>query len=209
MSSPIIKLPQVPNNLDPELRDYLLNINKILIKKQNEEFGGFKKQVVDLLYPIGERYIQLPEPNGTFSDAKSPEVKFGGEWACIFDTEGAFFKTEGHEPTQYYKNNVLTPYRDANGLAEDKVQIMSGTLGRSSLNNCGWSRNTDYKGTGVFATPSGTDGTSSVHGLSSGNYLRVHPTFNSRLSPNAKTTLNTNGRTEPVNRLMRIWERFA
>ena len=39
MSSPIIKLPQVPKDLDPELRDYLLNINKILIGKQNEDYG--------------------------------------------------------------------------------------------------------------------------------------------------------------------------
>ena len=48
MSSPIIKLPQVPNNLDPELRDYLLNINKILIKKQNEEYGENEKTIAEL-----------------------------------------------------------------------------------------------------------------------------------------------------------------
>ena len=206
MSSPIIKLPQVPNNLDPELRDYLLNINKILIKKQNEEFGGFKEQVVDLLYPVGERYIQLPEPDGTFSSAKSPEVKFGGEWACIFDEEGVFFKTEGHEPTQYYKADsdgtpTLTPYRNDNGLAEDKIQYITG----------------DLRIWGAAAGPSSSYGTGQVKFIqNTGNRYSSGVGGNAPLftispiySPYNKSTSNLDGRTEPTNRLMRIWERVA
>ena len=95
MSSPILTLPQIPKNLDPEMRDYLTNLTKILVKKQNEEYGTLEKRIIDRLYPIGERYVQFPEPDGTFDSNKSPEVKFGGEWVCIFNDEGVFFRTEG------------------------------------------------------------------------------------------------------------------
>ena len=63
MSSPIIKLPQVPKDLDPELRDYLLNINKILIGKQNEEYADVQKtkSSVDNLQNYNERSGSIVE----------------------------------------------------------------------------------------------------------------------------------------------------
>jgi len=158
------------------------------------------------LYTIGERYIQLPEPDGTFSSAKSPEFKFGGEWACIFDEEGVFFKTEGHEPTQYYKADsagtpTLTPYRNANGLAEDKIQYITG----------------DLRIWGAAAGPSSSYGTGQVRFIqNTGNRYRSGVGGNAPLftispiySPYNKSTSNLDGRTEPTNRLMRIWERVA
>ena len=158
------------------------------------------------LYTIGERYIQLPEPDGTFSSAKSPEFKFGGEWACIFDEEGVFFKTEGHEPTQYYKADsagtpTLTPYRNANGLAEDKIQYITG----------------DLRIWGAAAGPSSSYGTGQVRFIqNTGNRYSSGVGGNAPLftispiySPYNKSTSNLDGRTEPTNRLMRIWERVA
>lgn len=98
-----------------------------------------KQYVIDSLYPPGTgTYIQLSEPDGTWNEAEDPEVKFPGtDWVQIFDSEGIFFRTEwAEEPTQYYKNNVLTPYR-TNGLAEDKVQRMTGEFPANILTRWG------------------------------------------------------------------------
>jgi len=49
------------------------------------------------LYPVGERFIQYPEDDGTFDVQFSPESKFGGSWVLIFANEGIIFQTEGYD----------------------------------------------------------------------------------------------------------------
>ena len=159
------------------------------------------------LYPIGERYIQLPEPDGSFPAAKSPENKFGGEWVCIFDDEGVFFRTEWtDEPEEYYNSGSLVPYR-VDGLSEDKMQRLYGNIlnhGPGGFNRNFNSSNITQSGAIYMHTFSG-DRYSSGSGDSVARGLR----FESSLSPYSKTTADTDGRTEPKNRLMRIWERIA
>lgn len=207
-----LTLPQLPkqdqsgNINQQELIHFLSAIQRILSDKQREDYEAYssissismeqiEQHIIEKLYPIGERYIQLPEPDGTFSSAKSPEVKFGGEWVCIFDDEGVFFKTEGYEPANFYKNNVLTSYR-TNGLSEDKMQRLYGRISFKAQPQ--WGRE------GVFAS-SYTYAERHESGKSGGQML----IFNSTESQYARTTTDTAGRTEPTNRLMRIWERVA
>jgi len=147
-------------------------------------------------YPVGERYIQYPEPDGTFDSNKSPETKFGGEWVCIFADEGTFFKTEGHEPAQIYDNNVLVSYR-VNGLSKDKSQRLYGHVS----GNCNvW--NPPHGGVHLHSGSNGISG-----GSGGSPAATIH--FMSERSPSARTTTDTAGRTEPQNRLMKIWERIV
>ena len=160
-----------------------------------------KSVITDMFYPAGKgKYIQLSEPDGTFDEDEEPEVKFGGTWVLIFDDEGTFFKTEGHEPAQIYDSGELEDYR-INGLRKDKSQLIYGSAMSRSIRG-----DVASLADGVFYWTVET-GTSSVGTSTSGTALRFH--FLSRLSPNARTTVDYEGRTEPQNRLMRIWKRVA
>lgn len=70
----------------------------------------------------------------------------------------------------------------------DAMQKITGNLGRSGQNNIGWSQNTQYQGTGVFAV-SQADGSGAVIALGS-SFTRVNPTFDNSqsTSPNAAKT---------------------
>ena len=152
-------------------------------------------------YPVGSFYTQYPDVDSNtlataFPDAYRPADMFGGTWVAQWDDEGIDFHTERASDTGLQTRT--------DGLQADQMQQITGALGRSSLNNVNWSRDTDYKGDGVFAT-SESGGTDSVQGQSGGDYLGCNPLFDSANSPDARTGTVTCD----SNRLVRIWKRTA
>lgn len=131
--------------------------------KRNGVWSSWKSEI-DLYYPVGERYVQLPEADGTFSSVKSPDVKFGGAWNCIFDNEGVFFRTEGGNANE----------ARSNGLQADQIKSHRHGIGG--------------------ATDSGSNG-------STGAQL-------TRKLSTIYTNYDGGTETRPINRLMKIWERF-
>jgi len=166
------------------------------------EHPDFPKFVCDLLYPVNKgRYIQFPNDDGSWDVEEDPNIKFPDTlWETVFDEtgEGTFFKTEGHEPTQMYDSGNLVPYR-VNGLSKDKSQRMFGRLQAHYLVFDDW-----HIRDGVFSAPWDS---SLSQANSGGNSARRGIIFDSMYSSSARTTTDTAGRTEPQNRLMRIWLR--
>lgn len=188
MTSPILTLPQIPQSLEPELRDYLSNMAKILINKQKEEYGTIEKRIIDRLYPVGERYVQFPEPDGSWSEAKSPEVKFGGEWVCIFANEGVFFRTEG-DPYGEGQEHQRTNGKQADQFQNHRVAWI----------------NYGYSGSASQYGHTKTD-LSCAGGVQTNISAWVFANI-AELSPNGVP--RTGKETRPINRLMKIWERIA
>lgn len=158
--------------------------------KRNGVWGTWKSEL-DIYYPIGERYIQLPEPDGTFSSAKSPEVKFGGEWVCVFDSEGVFFRTEGAEGQTR-----------VDGLSESQIQ-----------DHKHWAAK-------VASVEDLLDTVGQKHAVATYSYYGNDNEYRlGRISGNANVGLvgyiegtgsaNSGDFTEPRNRLLKIWERIA
>lgn len=154
-----LSLPQLPkqdqsgNINQQELIHFLSAIQRILSDKQREDFGEFEKiekRVIDLLYPVGSRYIQFPEPDGTWNSAEAPGNKFGGLWVLKFATEGVFFRTEGGRSAES---------RGGTGIQGDIFKSHSHLPGV----NPQFITNT-YPGTGEWATPAKTPGHINMNG---------------------------------------------
>jgi len=146
-------------------------------------------------HKIGEKYIQLSNPDGTWNSDEAPENKFGGLWSLILANEGTFFKTEGHEPAQIYDNNVLEAYR-INGLSKAINQRITGSV----------TNNIHMGAVGAGALNQNHYHTAGDNRTSGFRWGTI--TFDNATSPSARTTTDTAGRTEPQNRLMRIWQKM-
>ena len=147
------------------------------------------------VYPINSKYTQLSNPDGTWNPNDDPEVQFGGLWELLFANEGTFFKTEGYEPENIYEAGSLIPYRDNNGLSKDKMQRMLGhnAGGRYTSVSSNWFGGIYYRLQ------------SAVYGAGSSRAIQlwgINPGLITR------ATFSVDGRTEPANRLMRIWRRI-
>jgi hypothetical protein len=157
--------------------------------------------IINTIYPVGITIHQYPNNNGTWNSDEEPDVLFPGTtWEKQFNDEGIFFKTEGYEPTNIYDNGSLVSYR-IDGLSKDKVQRMTGYV---RFNAPGRDQGTSANG--VFSRDALGRKTSTS---SSGNRGIDDLYFNTASSPSARTTENTDERSEPQNRLFRIWKRTA
>jgi len=153
---------------------------------------------LEKFYPVGSRYIQFPQTDGSWNTAEEPETKFGGTWEIIFKEEGVFFRTEGGTADEEIRNagtsDVYTPR--TNGIQGDAVRNVSGYLG--------WlAEGRGYNGTSVsgafYRTSAGAGG-----GMdSSGWYWNLYNQYfsASRVVPTASENI-------VKNRLIRIWERI-
>jgi len=166
------------------------------------------KNYIDQIYPINKgRYIQFPNDDGSWDVEEDPNIKFPDTlWETVFDDEGTFFRTEwgteNGEPVQIYDNDELKLYR-IDGLSKSVNQRMTGDINMGDARSLILSTAGNWQGaltiSSIYGPSSRPDG-----GAGAGYYgIR----FENNLSPSARTTTNTAGRTEPQNRLMKIWLR--
>jgi len=120
----------------------------------------------------------LSEPNGTWNDADKPEIKFGGTWELIHNTEGVFFRTEG---------SIFESSRLINGLQK---QDWKGQYWSSF--NQGYQHPEYFMGKDMV-TPQGN--VFSGYWSAPGNVLKV------------RWQTDSEAEIRPNNRLMRIWLR--
>jgi len=198
-----LTLPQLPktdssgNINQQELVQFLSAIQRILDEKQREDYNESMNKM-----PVNSTYIQFPHmEDGVyegFREEDEPAELFGGVWFQMFEEEGSFFKTEGYEPEEIYENKSLISSRDPlTEISKDRTQL---TLGMARFSH-----------TGLNSSNGAMDHeqsiTTSLAAVGSAVTVLRHLYFNSSWSNNSRTTTNTAGRTEPQNRLIRIWKR--
>jgi hypothetical protein len=165
--------------------------------------GGYAGYAPEVIYPVGATYTQYAtEDSATANTAMpaslSPASLFGGTWALMYDDEGIDFHTEGYDTVLHGRGQA----RQADGIARDEMQKITGDTEFSRLGY-----DADIINNGAFnSVSSPISGTGAE--IDSGT-TRVKIQFDSSLSPNAKTSDDTDGRTTDRNRWMRLWERTA
>lgn len=141
---------------------------------------------LEVLYPVGARYIQFPEPDGSWNPAEAPGNKFGGIWVLRFATEGTFFRTEG-DPVGEGQNQKRT-----NGLQNFQLQGFTVTIQTSRYDTAGGQTGSRLAGNNQSNPwPSEAD-----------------ITYQQIITNPAYGTLSIGKETRPINRLMRIYERI-
>jgi len=203
-----LTLPQLPktdssgNINQQELVQFLSAIQRILDEKQREDYNESMNKM-----PVNSTYIQFPHmEDGVyegFREEDEPAELFGGVWFQMFEEEGSFFKTEGHEPAQIYDNNELKDYR-IDGLSKSVNQRMTGAYDSGNGNSGARAVGGSSSGAITIKRVAGTLLYNSVSW--SAQYI-IGFDLDSKDSPSARTTTDTAGRTEPQNRLIRIWKR--
>jgi len=135
-------------------------------------------------WPVNSVYVQYP---GT----DSPSDLFGGSWVRMFNTEGAFFRTEGGGANSFEGD-----------LQSDQMQRLTGGIG-SGTSAAAWNNSSFANPRGVFSTSTRVTSTIGASGNRGGWRLG----FDSRRSTGARTSTSTSGETRPLNRTIRIWRR--
>lgn len=126
---------------------------------------------------VGETYVQFP-------GQATPASLFGGTWSALFDNEGVFFRTPGNGALAF--NSGIQP--DAMQEITGSVTGVQGWVSGSSL---GALKRTQHHGQGTGGSASTT------------NNMSI--SFDSSLSPNARTSSET----RPRNRTIRVWVKTA
>lgn len=113
--TPDIQIPQLPDSLDPQLRDFLNAIQKILSQKQTDDYSA-NQELLDSRFPVGTYYAQFPAAASNtdsvaFPTEESPAALYGGTWEEQWTGEGIVFQTA--ETTDHYTRT--------NGLMEDHL----------------------------------------------------------------------------------------
>ena len=111
--TPDIQIPQLPDSLDPQLRDFLNAIQKILSQKQTDDYSA-NQELLDSRFPVGTYYAQFPAAASNtdsvaFPTEESPAALYGGTWEEQWTGEGIVFQTA--ETTDHYTRT--------SGLMED------------------------------------------------------------------------------------------
>lgn len=135
-----------------------------------------------IVRPVGSHYVQFAESDGSFSAAKSPSTLFGGTWSLKFNTESAFFRTEG----------TLAAEGRSGGVQGDAIRNITGGSGTGALIGDASTLSGAFAG----AASSARATTGSTYGTT---------TFNFDASREVPTA--TENRVK--NRLIRVWERTA
>lgn len=158
-----------------------------------QESGGTNKYalvsaLIDAVYPVGCFYVQYPDAASNtdaiaFPTAYRPETLFGGTWVEQFNTEATFFRTGGTD------GQTRT-----NGLSADQFQGHR----QDASSVAGFSN---------FA--SGASGGSMAISTPGGVYQIWSSQTGSPVSDGTNGTPRTGTKTEPINRLMKVWKRTA
>jgi len=138
-------------------------------------------------HKIGEKYIQLSNPDGTWNSDEAPENKFGGLWSIAFPNEGIVFQTEG------YDGEGRT-----NGLMENQLQGFRLNIPIGGYDTSGGQYGSNISGNPVWYA-----------------YDAVQPISATPLSGHQYITDGLHGvikvgtRVAHENRLMRIWKKVG
>ncbi len=153
------------------------------------------KAIVNYLFPIGDIYVQYPvaESNNeatAFPTKYRPATKFGGTWSELYDDEDIFFRTKGTD------GQTRT-----DGLSLDQLQGHDHKLWLQYSNNTPGNASRPDADDALSARTPGTytatcnDGTRLFNGYAEDVRSNGVP--------------RTGAKTEPKNRLFKVWLRTA